>query len=66
MPLKRVYLQLLKRGHHEVPVAVEVDTGVSHEEKLLQVDVVLEGFHAAQLADEIDRQVKLCQPFTSC
>lgn len=56
----------MKSSHHELPVAIEVCTWVSHEKQLLQVDVVLKAFNAAQLANEIYSQVKFCQLFTSC
>lgn len=55
------YLELRKRRHHKLPVALELSAGVPHQEQLRQVDVVFQGLHAAQAAHKVHRQVQLLQ-----
>lgn len=55
------YLELRKRRHHKLPVALELSAGVPHQEQLRQVDVVFQGLHAAQAAHKVHRQVQLLE-----
>lgn len=60
------YLELRKRRHHKLPVALELSAGVPHQEQLRQVDVVFQGLHAAQAAHKVHRQVQLLEALAAC